>query len=272
MTEFTKTKMHFALALLGTLFALHPLLDRIENYSFTYLDYPIKVLYVYAVLAGLLAFTTYCYAMALLSERPASRMEKLGNYFYAIAIGILPLYGGLYLSSLLAEQVGESHLAWAAPAVALVLGIVWLLAWQFMAWRVRRRLADRDRTAKIEQLTEHEVEALNRAQELFDLRHFDLSVIEAWKAIEARLRRVLLLRGIGRRADTPQAMIAAATHAGILRAANLELLQELRKQWNVAISTEPLTREAAEAALSAARHILATIPVEDPARKKSHTV
>jgi predicted permease len=272
MTDFTKTKMHFALALLGTLFALHPLLDPIKELGFRYLDYDLKILYVYALISGLLAFTAYCYAMALLSERPASRVERLGNYTYAVAIGILPLYGGLYLSSLLADLVGESHLAWAAPMVALGLGVLWLAAGWFMAWRVRRRLGERDRTAKIEQLVGHELEALNRAQELFGLEHYDLAVIEAWKAIEARLRRVLLLRGISRRADTPQAMIAAATRAGILRAANLELLQELRKQWNVAISTEPLTKQAADAALSAARHILATIPIDDPRRPASHNV
>jgi hypothetical protein len=273
MTEFTKTKMHFALALLGSLFALHPLLDKVQEYGFWYLkDYYLKVLYVYATVAGALAFTAYCYAMALLSEKPASRMEKLGNYSYAFAIGIPPLYGALYLSSLLADAVGETHLAWAAPAVALGLAVLWLLVWQLLAWRVRSRLGDRDRTAKIEQLTQHEIEALNRARELFDLHHYDLSVIEAWKAIEARLRRVLLLRGISRPADTPQAMIDAATRAGILRAGNLEMLKDLRKQWNIAISTEPLTSEAADAALGAARHILSTIPIDDPTKKAAPLV
>lgn len=272
MTEFTKTKMHFALALLGTLFALHPLLDRIQDRGFTYLNYDLKILYVYATVAGALAFTAYCYAMALLSERPASRMEKLGNYSYAIAIGILPLYGALYMSSLLADAVGETHLAWAAPTVAMGLAVLWLVAWQLVAWRVRSRLGDRDRTAKIEQLVGHELEALNRAQELFDLEHFDLAVIEAWKAIEARLRRVLLLRGITQTLEKPQHMIDAAMRHGILKAANVELLQELRKQWNVAVGTEPLNKQAADAALSAARHILATIPVEDPSKKAAPTV
>ena len=74
MTEFTKTKMHFALALLGTLFALHPFVEKFEAASF---DYPVmdntihfRVAYVFTTVAGFLAFTVYCYAIALLSEKP----------------------------------------------------------------------------------------------------------------------------------------------------------------------------------------------------------
>jgi hypothetical protein len=37
------------------------------------------------------------------------------------------------------------------------------------------------------------------------------------------------------------------------------LLQELRQQWNVALSVQPLTREAADVTLNAARHRLSAI-------------
>jgi MFS family permease len=266
INEFTKTKMHFALAFIGTLFALHPLAERFGDRGFDYLGWPLQVYYVYALIAGLLAVTVYFYAMALLSERAYSWMEKTGNYAYALAILVPPLYGGLYLSTLAAERLGMEHLAWAGPtAVPLVLGIGWLLLSQVLAWRLRQRLGRQDRTVKIEQLAEQEIANLNRARELFEDNHFDLSVIEAWKAIEARLRRVLLLRGLTARADNPQAMIHTASRAGLLTKQTQALLQELRQQWNVAVSVEPLTREAADAALTAARDILATIPVADSA-------
>jgi hypothetical protein len=38
MTEFTKTKIHFVLALLASLFALHPFLARFEDSGFLYWD------------------------------------------------------------------------------------------------------------------------------------------------------------------------------------------------------------------------------------------
>jgi len=92
MTEFTKTKIHFALALLGSLFALHPFLERFEDASFVYLDYTLKVSYAYLLLAGLLALCVYCYGLTLVSERPHSWLERLGNYSYGLAVMVLPFY------------------------------------------------------------------------------------------------------------------------------------------------------------------------------------
>jgi hypothetical protein len=80
MTDFTKTKISFALALLGTLFALHPFVERHFEWSFNYLGYDLKLIYAFALTAGLLAITVYCYAMALVSERVHGFMERLGNY------------------------------------------------------------------------------------------------------------------------------------------------------------------------------------------------
>jgi HEPN domain-containing protein len=268
MTEFTKTKMHFALAMLGTLFALHSLLNEFENWTFHWLDYEVKLIYVYALIGGLLAFTVYSYALALLTERPSSRWERLGNYTYALAILTVPLYGFLYLSKFLAEYFGEAHVQITAPASAAVLAGLWLL----VGLVLRRRLGIKDRQAKVEQLADQEIAALDRAPELFDQHHYDLAVIEAWKAIEARLRRVLLLRGYLRRFDNTQKMVDVAARAGLIPEASRKLLQEVRKQWNIAVSTEPLTREAAEAALTAARQILATIPVESGPELARHAV
>jgi hypothetical protein len=263
MTDFTKTKTHFALALLATLFALHPFLDRFENMGFTYLDYELKFFYVYALIAGLLALSVYSYGVALISERPHGWLERLGNDFYALAVIILPLYGGLYLSSQLAAWLGQSHWAWAAPTVALGLGIAWLVLSQVFALLLRSRLGRQDRTQKIDQLAQQEIASLKRAQDLFDEDHYDLSVIEIWRAIEARLHRVLLGRSLAPRKCTPDALIRAAKRAGILKEPSLRLLQEVEQKWRIAISTEPLPKEAAQSALGAARQVLSTIPLQD---------
>ncbi len=267
LTEFTKTKMHFALALLGTLFALHPFVERLGEAGFTYLGVRLSVFDAYAVVAALLALTVYFYAVALLSERAYSWMERTGNYAYAMAIMALPLYGGLYLSSVLAERVGQAHLAVAPLGVALGFGVLWAVLSASVAWRLRKRLGDQDRTAKLQQLEMQELQSLNRAQELFAGAHYDLSVVEAWKAIEARLQRALLARRVRARAEGTEAMIRTAARARILSAANLKALEGLRAQWNVAVSTDPLTREAAETALATTRNILSTIPLEQSASR-----
>jgi HEPN domain-containing protein len=263
MTDFTKTKTHFALALLGTLFALHPFLDRFQEMGFLYLGYDLKLFYAYALIAGLLALAVYCYGLALISERPHSGLEKLGNYAYALGVMVLPLYGGLYVSSLLADRLGQSHWAWAAPAVALGLGIAWLVLSQLLAWLLRNRLAKHDQTAKIEQLAEQEISCLNRAPQLFAEGHYDLSVIETWRALQARLQRALLSRGVTPPKGPPEALLRVAKRNMILREPALTLLQQVERQWQIAISTEPLSKEAAQTVLSAARQILATIPLRD---------
>ncbi len=269
MTEFTKTKTHFALALLGTLFALHPFLNRFEEVGFTYLGVELRMSLVYALMAGFLALAVYGYGLGLISERPHSWLEKLGNYAYALAIMVLPLYGGLYLSSLLADWLGQSHWAWAAPAVALGLGIAWLVLSQLLAWLLRGRLGKQDRTAKIEQLARQEIASLNHAQQLFAEDHYDLSVIETWRAIEARLQRVLLDRGGLPDRITPETLIRAVKRAGILGEPALRMLQEVENRWRIAISTEPSTKEGAEEVLHSARQILATIPLRDLAEAKA---
>lgn len=272
MTDFTKTKISFALALLGTLFALHPFLERYAEWGFLYLDYDLKIWYPVAITAGLLALTVYCFAIALVSERVHGFMERLGNYAYAIAVMIGPLYAGLFLASRLADALEASHLAWAAPGVALGVGIGWLVLSQIVAWFFRGRLSEEDRAAKTRQWADQEMAALNRAREMFQSQHYDLSVIEAWRAIEARLRRVLLARGIRSGGESPQQMIDAAVRYKLVPEKSLELLHELRKQWNVAVSFEPLGRDAAEAAMNAARNILATISVGESPKAAGHAV
>jgi hypothetical protein len=267
VTEFTKTKIHFALALLGTLFALHPYLQPFEDKGFLYLGYELKISYAYVLIAGFLALCVYFYGLTLVSERPHSWLERLGNYSYGLAVIVLPLYGGLFLSSKLAEAVGQSHLAWAAPMVAAGLGVAWLILSQLVVWLVRRRLGAQDRSAKIGQYETQETTSLNRASEFLANQHYDLSVIEVWRAVESRLRRALLSRKVAPAKTDPDALIHAAKRWSIVREPALGLLQELKHDWDIAISTEPITKEAALKANSAARHILATISLPDLAKK-----
>jgi HEPN domain-containing protein len=272
MTDFTKQKISFALALLGTLFALHPFVEKYADVGFDYEGYYLKVFYAFALSAGLLAFTVYCYAIALVSERVHGMMERMGNYAYAIAVMVGPLYGGLFIAHWLSDIFEASHLAWAAPGVALGVGVGWLVVSQVLAWLFHGRLSEEDRIAKIRQWADQEIAALNRAREMFDNQHYDLAVIEAWRAIEARLRRVLLAKGITTGSESPQQMIDAAVRAKVVHEPSVGLLQELRKQWNIAVSFDPLSRQAAEAALHAARNILATISLSESPKEAGHGV
>ena len=263
MTEFTKLKIGFALALLGTLFALHPLLDRFPDLGFVYLGYRLEVIQAYALTSGLLGLCVYLYAVTLLSDHPHSWFERTGNGTYALAVLVLPIYAGLFLSAMLADRVAVSHLAWAAPALAVGLGVGWVVLSQVVAWRIRARLGERDRFSKMEQLSRQEAESLEQARQLFDSDHFDLCVVEAWRALESRLRQALLSRRISTRSDDPQGVIRVATRKGLLKEPTLGVVAELKRNWAVAVSTEPLRREVAVEALGAVRYILSILPARE---------
>jgi hypothetical protein len=261
MADFIKTKLQAALALLGMLFALKPFIDDIQNVGFVVLDVRVSLLHALAGMAGLLAVSVHCFALDMLRARPFSLVERLGNTAFGLAILTLPTFGMGYgltqLGPWLATRFGLPQLEWAAPAVAAGLVAVWLL----LAILIRLRLGRQDRNHQFDALTETESAALKRAQEMFDQGHFDLSVIEVWRALEARLRRALLQRHIHGHYDDWNKLRDAAHAAGLLAKVPLTSLDELRRHWQTAVGVEPLPRDAAADALMTARTVLATIPL-----------
>jgi hypothetical protein len=261
MSDFIKTKLQAALALLGMLFALRPFLNDIQNVSFVVLNVKVSLLETLAGMAGLLAVSVHCFALDMLRARPFSFVERVGNLAFGLAILTLPTFGMCYglteLGQLLANRFGLPQLEWAAPAVAAGLIGVWLV----LALLIRLKLGRQDRTHQFNALTDTESAALKRAQEMFDQGHFDLSVIEVWRALEARLRRALLLRHVHGPFDDWNKLRDAAHGAGLLSKVPLTALDELRRHWQTAVGVEPLPREDATQALATARNVLATIPL-----------
>jgi HEPN domain-containing protein len=262
MSDFARNKIGFALALLGTLFALKPYIDREDQLPpqliFDYLGVHFSPLYAFGLAAALLSLSVYCYAMILVSERTSGWLGWVGNLAYAIAVMVLPLYGGFVVAHLLADYLKQPHLHWVAPTVAVLFGLLWL----GLAWGVGERLTSKDRLTSITQLRDQELVYLQRAREMFDGKHYDLAVIEAWRALESRLQSILLARGIATGKRSPLQLIELAYRKGLINDQGMQMIQELRRQWNIAIGVVPLTREAAESALAAARNLLASIALE----------
>jgi hypothetical protein len=261
MADFIKTKLQAALALLGMLFALRPFIDDIQNIGFAVLDVRVNLVHALAWMACLLAVSVHCFAFDMLRARPFSLVERIGNTAFGLAILTLPTFGlgyGLTESGqALANRCGLPGLAWAAPAVGAGLVALWL----GLALVIRFRLGRQDRNHQFDSLTETESAALKRAQEMFDQGHFDLSVIEVWRALEARLRRALLLRHVHGHYEDWNELRDAAHEAGLLAKVPLTALDQLRGQWQIAVGVEPLPRDAAVDALMTARTVLATIPL-----------
>ncbi|HEY1380997.1 MAG TPA: hypothetical protein VGF55_29625 [Gemmataceae bacterium] len=261
MADFIKTKLQAALALLGMLFALKPFIDEVQNVGFYVLDVRVSLLHALAGMAGLLAVSVHCYALDMLRARPFSLVERLGNTAFALAVLTLPTFGlgwGLTeLGRVLADRYALPQLAWATPAGAAGLVVAWLL----VALLIRRRLNRQDRNHRFDALTETESGALKRAEEMYCHAHYDLSVIEVWRALEARLRRALLTRHVRGQFDDWNKLRDAAHANGLLAKVPPTALDDLRQHWRTAVSVEPLPREAAAEALATAKTVLATIPL-----------
>jgi hypothetical protein len=260
MADYVKTKMQATLALLGAIFALKPFLEDIKGIGFVYLDVSITLVHALSVMAVLLVVAIHCYALDMIRERPFSLVERLGNSSFAFAVLVLPIFGSGYgltgLSAALAEQYQIPHLAWSGPAAAITV----LAGWLLLAVLLRRRLSRQGQQAEFQRLVTAETAALQRAQEMFHHEHYDLSVIELWRAIEARLRRSLLVKSLRGPFDDWNSLREAAHEAGVLSKVPLATLDELRRHWEVAVGVEPLPRQAAESALVSTRRVLSMIP------------
>src|SRR5580704_5535224 len=131
MSDFIKTKLQAALALLGMLFALRPFLNDIQNVSFVVVNVRVSLLETLAGMAGLLAVSVHCFALDMLRARPFSLVERLGNTAFGLPILTLPTFGLGYglteLGRVLADRCGLPQLEWGAPAVGAGLVAVWLL-------------------------------------------------------------------------------------------------------------------------------------------------
>jgi hypothetical protein len=261
MADFIKTKLQAALALLGMLFALKPFIGDIQNVGFAVLDVRVNLLHALAGMACLLAVCIHCYAFDMLRARPFSLVERLGNTAFGLAILTLPTFGVAFglteLGHLLAVRYNLPQLEWAAPAVAAALAFVWVA----LAVAIRLRLGGQDRSHQFHMLNETESAALKRAQEMYDQGHYDLSVIEIWRGLEARLRRSLLARQVHGPFDDWNRLRDAAHSAGLLAKVPLTALDGLRRTWQTAVGVEPVGREDAFEALATAKSILATIPL-----------
>ena len=109
-TEFTKAKMHFTIGLLAALFALHPFFPQFDKLNFTYMGQEIPFSWAFMAIGVCLACAVYFYATDLMTEHPNALSQRLGNWFYSMAIMIVPFYGGMYVTTLVENYlVSASH-------------------------------------------------------------------------------------------------------------------------------------------------------------------
>ena len=256
-TDFAKSKMHFTLAMLGTLFALHPFFHMFDKLSFTYMGQVIPVSYALVCAGVCLAGAAYFYAADLVNDHPSALSQRLGNMFYALAIMSVPIYAGLFLTTLVEDEIGDwVHINFRAPMITIGILVFWGAMWCLGTYLIRRYLSKKDWTSRVDLLADMEMEALKKAKDLMDSEHADLAIIQYHKAIITRLKMACMKRGVYN--HNP---IGNARTAGIINNENEKFLDIVVKHAQVAASTVPADHVAAKETAAATKRLLATISV-----------
>lgn len=260
--NFLKSKMHFTLGLLGALFALHPFYPKFDALSFVYMGATIPVSYALITFGVLLAGATYFFAAGLTQEHPSGLGQKAGNLLYSMAVMTVPLYAGLYLTTVVEnyldfkDYVSDARLK--SPLVTFGLLSFWIAAWAIGAYAMRHFMSKRDWVSKIDSLIDTEFEAVKRAKEMLSHEHFDLCIIQCERAVLARLKMACLKVGV----STKKVRSAqAAVKAGIITPECGQLADLIFKNVAVARSTVPSTDSQAHNTMSATKKLLSSTKV-----------
>ncbi len=259
-SDFTKNKVHFTIALLAVIFALHPFFPTFDKINFVYMGRPIPLSDALMGVGVLLALAVYFYATDLMTEHPSPLSQRLGNFFYALAVMTLPFYGGLHLSTLLEDYLidegfFEEH-GIKTPVITVIILVVWVTVWVACSMLLRRYLSQRDWVSKIDALADQEMNCLRRAEELAEAEHPDLAIIQFHKAIEMRLKMAGMKRGF-----MDGDVFLNAKKANLLTPGNQFQLDIVRRHYVKAQSHVPASPDDLAQTVGAAKKFLATVPV-----------
>lgn len=257
MTEFDKLKIGFVLALLGTVFALHPIVQQYQSVGYEVFSLHLTLWRAYVTFALSLSTAVYLYAITVLTARPLSWVQRAGDAVYALSLLIMPTFFvgwlAIGLAALVRRQLIREVLA---HVLTLLVGLVGSL----LADVIFRRLGWREKKATVRQLTQQEADHMRRADQMLTSKHYDLVAIESARAIEAALRRALVETGLVAKYRGLGQLVEHAIRREVISANARNLLDEIRHARNMAVhSVEPIPEETARNVADSARRILAMV-------------
>lgn len=191
MTQFTKDKITFAIALIAVLFALQPFITNFQNQELLTFGLKITVEGLYVTMSLLLFAAIYFYALEFIRETPLGFGVTFGNYLYVLAL-VLPIVAvfavaakycllGLNLWNQTATNVLVVGLAAGGGigSVALAIG-----------------MSVKDIKSRVDQLDRRELEGLKRGVEAMASGLFGVAVIEIFEAATSSLRKLATSYGM----------------------------------------------------------------------------
>ena len=261
MTDFTKTKMAFAVGLLAVLFMLKPLVDDFGDLGFGFLTVTLEVRFIYYAFAALLGSSAYCYALEMLTERTNPAATRTGNLLYAVAMLVPPVYAALAFIYLVANGI---HFVIGAEGARLIVeGVLMFLlgmAGILFFLSIRQRLREQDKISIVDQLGAEQADRVTKASGLLEAGLYDLVLVEAFRAIEVSLKRALTTRDVGYRHSSAGELIALAERHRIVGEQEKAYLDDIRTLRNAALHEgKSVTRSQAERVIDTTRRLITTL-------------
>jgi len=261
MTDFTKTKMAFAVGLLAVLFMIKPLVDDFGRLGFGFLTVIIEVRFVYYAFAALLGSSAYCYALEMLTERSNPMATRTGNLLYALAMLVPPVYGALAIIYYIANGInliigveGARHIVEGILMFLLgLLGILFFLS-------IRHRLREQDKLSVMDRLGAEQANLVTKASGLLEAGLYDLVLVEAFRAIETGLKKALTTRDVGYRNSAAGELILLAEQHKIIGDQEKAYLEDIRALRNAALHDgKSISRAQAEQIIDTTRRVITTL-------------
>lgn len=266
MDEFSKTKTAFAAGFLAVLLAGEPALRRFFPLPISVIGLTIHLEQIFWATTAMIALSVYLTGVRLVSVAPRPGIEKFSNLCYGIAVLLPPAAIVGYVVSEFASRVfvGPVGTFIAGAIVGVTVGgslIVGLI-------RVTKVLEFASVNARVEMYEKIEATQFTRAEELFKQGHFDLAVIDAFRSLEAALRRKLVSEGIASGTSPSASLVATAVRTGLLPESQLKELQEIQRIRNrAAHSATSVSADEAERVLKGTSALLAKIVSESTTRQ-----
>ncbi len=264
ITEFTKLRITYTIALLAALFALSPILEDVGDFGYELFGFKIEIQLVYYILASLLGITVYLYGIELISERPFFRIKDITNFIYVMAILIIPLYVALYLATIIASLIAliissPASLSYLTSIATAIAGVLTALA-SLILWR---KVSRKERKSLIEKLSKEESPLLPSAKRLFKNKDYNIVVIECFRAIDLSIRKALYSKSIQFKPQISN-MLSVAQEYKIISQEDREQIESIRKLRNqISHLTVSVIKEGAEEILKNSERIISSLRIDE---------
>jgi hypothetical protein len=213
MSKFSVQKVVFTGGLLTIIAALYPLIAKIGDWGFVFINYHLTIIDVYYVLVILLFISIFSYALNYITSKPLSFFSSVGNFSYAVSILTPVIYIFLYLIQILflisnglinAIGVNRNLVSIITSGIA---GIASLIFVSTTISRLYSSVGKNDILSTLDYLEDQKIEELEKAKLLLEQQSYRSSFFWLIEGIKKSLARILLLKNISITGENLEDMI-----------------------------------------------------------------